>query len=322
MTKRPKITHDANLIEYSQLMADIISIFGHFHKARLDANDLKPAYFVVEDRFVPYDITQDAQEFGEAFMPLERFSTAYKEAIDYSRRQFIGALGLRQPASYEIATWPDLPISDSARVFIHPYVSDLAARAQELRSLIGHPDPEATTNIHEITEDGLRFGAEITGQLAGLFGDDFSPSLTTRLARVYIRNTEEIQEGLGLVLDNPTYDLLDASPVGLNSDTLKSWGWGEAVGCPAALPPTEKTKDFLRARGVKDPIQPMLYDFSRMFNGEFNRTVRTWFNGLNEGDRTRFVHHEDLRILTGKARGAAIAQSEARCPYRPGGKER
>lgn len=324
--------NDQRFQEYYQKLADVIGIFWVFHRERIARRNL------------PFSGTYEFEGTNTIVKPLNlnrcpregRILNFWAEGV---RDVFIGSWNqfLQRLDRYQFSVC--IPIAnevpDSVNVFFSEgnqrYIGPLIQSAERLGGEISQVALHDGYTVEAVVSAGINTGSEVTTQLKALFGPSSQESLPLMISKIHLDSVNQARRGIGITKTrvgshegNPLYYLVDDSPLGIDREVLKSFGLGEAIGCPAGLPITQETRDFLTRLGF-DPPRTMLGDFAIVLSSEFDRTVLAWYERLPEDERRRRIHPDELRLLSGEARKAAIEEAKTRreggCPFGHG-KER
>ncbi len=304
-----------------QDFTDLISIFWEFHKARVESGNIPP---ILLDGCSDIPFNAQAEfEVGTINIP-KSFEYSLSWTLENSWDLFLKMNGI----NFGEAVAPS-DIDDAIRaarlpkelsIFRNDLVLDLAKSAERNFSAIRN-EAQSTLLTYNHTDNvikqGIRTGAEFGVLLKGLFGDEFRPVLTKRIAKTSLDKIDETSRQLSTdssgfphQKDHERYQLLDNSRVGLNLEMLRSLGLGKAIGCPSSNMPSEKTQTFLRESIPGYKPRPMLEDFSKYLDEVYEANVGEWFRSLSD-HRKEMLDQNVRALLDGTSRREAIKRNTA-----------
>ena len=160
--------------------------------------------------------------------------------------------------------------------------------------------------LEKQVSDAATNASEVVTQLTALtryFHDAFDPKkVAIILSKTDLRDLKKTRNMIGLLYGGKgqlSYDLIDPhSENGVNMVKAREVGYGEAIGCPAAMPPSAECRSYLeRECQVANVPIIMLSDFAQTTIRHFKRLVVERLGQIPEEQRHLYIHADDLKIL-------------------------
>lgn len=321
------------LSPYYQKLADVLTIFWEYHKARLDAGTIAFGYEDGGRGLQPYngpaETIHDARQSAEILgweNPMQMdiinpFSRAVLRSLNVSWRDFVSQYppALREDMA---SIWQDevrdikqrlrIQHGDEVRPFTDDYVENLIADCVQDQHELQSPILFASS-----IPAGLSTGTYVTTDLLAVMNRFFKPAMPLLVSRTSLRSLAETRAAVGRNFHRgaESYIGIDpTSPTMFDMQTLIEAGYGRAMGCPAGRMPTEETQQFLESAIGHRVEKPMLIDFSRALAGEYDRTIGEWWRGLDDVAREQAIQgmtKECYMLVSGKKLEEIRAKREA-----------
>lgn len=316
MIYNPNVRDRTNrgLLVYSQKMADVIGIFWEFHKKRIELGEQDFSKGFGEN--VDYGQVIERHRYGGTD-PVDIINI-YSGGIQISFQESMGHFfnGIRSKSIRDIST--------DTRPFFLDYTRNLLDETQRMGSLYSGFARGENYSVHRTVEAGAETGSTVVPQIDAIFGDSLKTVYPLILAKVELRHNQRVQSQVGLrTVDNgrilePDFNLLDPKH-GINRQQLSKFGYGEAVGCPVAMPVTPRTKEFLRDECNTIPTSPtMLEDFAKVVHEDMAVKVRSWYSLLAPDLAKEVVDQRNRDLLDGRIWETVQGVNplpRSRCPY-------
>lgn len=320
------------LSPYYQALADILTIFWEYHKARLEAGTIAFGYENGTRGIQPYNgpaqILYDRQQSAEI---LERENSAQIDIIKSFSHAVFRSLSLSwydfiaqyQPILHEdnITNWQDDPREIRQQLFVRagnetsPYISQYVHNLLVDCVIEQHGIPSSPL-FAPIVPVGLSTGTHVTVDLLAVMNKFFKPTIPLLVSRTSLSALAFTRSVLGKNSYPQPYSGIDpTSRAMLDMERLIEANYGRAMGCPAGHMPTEETQQFLETATGHRTSLPMLVDFSKELHKEYERTIMEWWKGLSQEEQLQAqsqITEECYLLLTGKRWEALREQREAR----------
>lgn len=189
---------------------------------------------------------------------------------------------------------------------------------------------------------GIHTGAQIGSHLATVFGDKFTPITVLIASKVRLNDVGKMHKSIGLygygdvtALSTVNSGINPEAPRGLWPGFFEQLGFGDTLGCPAAMRATPECIGFLKIIlpqfGIPDPEirKTMLEEFALLVDGICQTELRDWYDGLTQEQRRELIQSNDRHILEGhflqwqapRKKEGHGGNPENSCPYNPSRKE-
>ena len=319
---------------YYQKLADILTIFWEYHKARLEAGTIAFGYELTTGGVRPYhgptdaihEMQQSAETLGwEKPMKLDiinPFSRAVFRSLNVSWQDFVTfnhaaeqqlrMSGHRDQDTEYVKRHRGKRAGVESMPFKDLYVDKLIhACVQEEFKMQSHG------HFTEIIPGGLGTGVNTTVDLLAVMNRFFKPAMPLLVSRTSLEALALTRSAVGrnsLLNTQPYHGIDPTSPTMFDMQTLIEAGYGRAMGCPAGRMPTEETQQFLETAIGHRVERPMLIDFSRALAAEYDRTIGEWWRGLDDAGREQAaqqITEECYMLVSGKKLEEIRAQREA-----------
>ncbi len=326
------------LSPYYQKLADVLTIFWEYHKARLDAGTIAfgyedgargiRKYDGPKDWFADNAKTQSTYSFGlQSVDIINPFIKAVLRSLTLSWYDFLQQYPednrSEMDSVHRIRSVMRATESDEVIPFRSSYVDGLVNQARDDSDQGLQSIPSFDTAV----ADGMRTGAIVTTQLMSVMNSYFKPAIPLLVSRTSIGQVQDVRlhlradadSGLSFRSFSPNQKdqgIIDPTQAAmLDVNRLIEAGYGHAMGCPAGHMPTEETQQFLETATGHRTSLPMLVDFSKLLHKEYERTIMEWWKGLNHEEQLQAqsqITEECYALLTGKRWEALREQREAR----------
>lgn len=306
-------------------MADVIGVFWMFHKRRVELGNIPFSLIIgshVDNHIGSFNPNRDVPQeslnlvkknMGSSVRVIDFYSNAVALSLSTSLAQYLSRVYDSHDDFSDV-----LPVSDSLNVFFSPvarrYVRELIQSVEQKGRSISRVFLRGDFNIFSVVSAGATTGAEVVSQLKSLLAEQFDPKHALMIAKVELSKIEDARGGIGLTrkapnlyMGKPKYDLISDS--GLNREKLNLLGYGKAIGCPASLVLSSEAEAFLKTLGFHPP-RTMLADFSQLLVHDFDNTIGSWYQTLTEDEKRRYIHAEDIPILSGELRQKISREEE------------
>lgn len=322
---------DPGLEAYYQSTADLLAIFWQFHKERLVRNNLFYAYSADGQEFSVKGLLDNHSVNAKPLEMIHEFDEAVKRSMVNSWFQFVGGVG-GGIYPHDFFYWK-ITVPDYSKRFMGEYTRELYERTWGLGVLYSQTGRGSDFYLHKTVNSGMNTGIIGTSFLSALLADSFHYVHPVKLAKTKLNKLNGALTELGAQVpelpkvdhtervQDPTYEypLLHATRI-LDPERLHELGYGEAIGCPARMRPSEETRTYLRDECGVEVKGSVLQEFAVRHHQEFESRVREPYQLLSLGERAQHTSLNSWLLMDGEVWEAVktAGKGSSGCPFSGG----